>query len=122
MKSSVPQFTEHYRYTFKGRSLIYCSFFLPFHVKGMSEITGPGLTTIIEPGKFRLGSVGRPYEGLEIKLDYSASPEEGQGEVSTCVINDTTLIIDIKERCTCTICTGVSLNFISMGRRKKICT
>ena len=47
----------------------------------MSEVSGPAITNVIKPGHFKLGSVGRALAGVEVKLDYSASPEEGQGEV-----------------------------------------
>ena len=47
----------------------------------MSEVTGPALTNIIKPGLFKIGSVGRPLAGVEVKLDMNASPDEGQGEV-----------------------------------------
>ncbi len=47
----------------------------------MSEVTGPAITNIIKPGQFKIGSVGKALTGVEVKLDYSATTEEGQGEV-----------------------------------------
>ena len=48
---------------------------------GMSEVTGPAITNIIKPGQFKIGSVGKALTGVEVKLDYTATTEEGQGEV-----------------------------------------
>ena len=46
---------------------------------GMSENTGPHTLSRLEPGYWRSGSVGRPMEGMEVKI---ASPNEnGEGEV-----------------------------------------
>ena len=63
--------------------LIGCSLSLSV---GMSEVTGPSITNIIQPGKFKSGSVGRPLAGIEVKLDESASPVEGQGEVGVVLL------------------------------------
>ena len=46
---------------------------------GMSENTGPHTLSRLEQGYWRSGSVGRPMEGVEVKI---GSPDEnGEGEV-----------------------------------------
>ncbi len=50
-------------------------------VYGMSENTGPHTINRPDAGYWRSGSVGRPVEGMEVKI---GSPDEnGEGEVST---------------------------------------
>ena len=47
----------------------------------MSEGTGPVTTTEIVSGNgMRLGSIGKPYKGMEVKIDNPDS--NGEGEVN----------------------------------------
>ena len=50
-----------------------------FEGYGLTE-TSP-LATANQPGARRMGSVGRPIEGVEIRIDAAAGDESGQGEV-----------------------------------------
>ena len=54
----------------------------------MSEGTGPG-TTMNSFGKdcYKLGTVGKPFLGVEVKLD-GINPTTGDGEVSNCYHNN----------------------------------
>lgn len=48
----------------------------------MSECAGPGTTsTPFIPGSHKIGSVGKPFRGMEIRLDH-VDPKTGEGEVS----------------------------------------
>ena len=48
---------------------------------GMSEGTGPVTTTELVSGNgMRLGSVGKPFKGMEVKIDKPDS--SGEGEVN----------------------------------------
>jgi long-chain-fatty-acid--CoA ligase ACSBG len=52
-------------------------------VWGMSELTGPGTTTTYNtfvPNYWKLGSIGKPYIGTEVKID-NPDPVTGEGEV-----------------------------------------
>ena len=59
--------------------------------------TPTGLTNTIKPGQFKFGSVGKPFPGVEVKLDLSNSPAEGQGEVGVAALkyheNSTKIIL-----------------------------
>ena len=47
----------------------------------MSEGSGPGTTsTNLRKGCYKLGTVGKPFLGVELKLD-SVDPTTGDGEV-----------------------------------------
>ena len=51
-------------------------------IAGMSEGTGPQATTTRHiPNQFKLGSVGKNFVGIEIKID-SPDPATGDGEAS----------------------------------------
>lgn len=47
---------------------------------GMSEGTGPIISNIIKPGYWKIGSVGKPYPGVELMLHNK--DQHGEGEVS----------------------------------------
>ena len=47
---------------------------------GMSEGTGPIISNIVKPGCWKIGSVGKPYPGVELMLHNK--DEHGEGEVS----------------------------------------
>lgn len=50
-------------------------------VWGMSETTGPGaMSTPIIPANYKIGSVGKSFNGTEIRLDH-ADPTTGEGEI-----------------------------------------
>ena len=70
----------------------------------MSEVTGVAVTNIIKPGQFKIGSIGKRMKGIDVKLDMTASPEEGQGEVRissqiTIVINTYSMCITKEGKC-----------------------
>ena len=54
-------------------------------LSGMSEATGPIISNLFIPGKWKLGSVGKidPVLGVELKLHNK--DQDGQGEVCVCV-------------------------------------
>ena len=47
---------------------------------GMSEGCGPVSTNKLEPNKWKLGTVGRPFVGMEMKIHNP--DEQGEGEVN----------------------------------------
>ena len=49
-----------------------------YHV-GMSEGCGPVSTNKLEPNNWKLGTVGRPFVGMEMKIHNP--DEQGEGEV-----------------------------------------
>ena len=54
-----------------------------YHV-GMSEGCGPAAVNKIEPNKWKLGTVGRPLVGMEMKIHNP--DEQGEGEVNKWMI------------------------------------
>ena len=46
---------------------------------GMSEACGLITTNLIKPGEWKLGTVGHPFIGIEVKL--ANTNEQGEGEV-----------------------------------------
>lgn len=54
------------------------------YISGMSETSGPGtMSTPIIPDSYKIGSVGKPFIGMEVRLDLSDSAN-GEGEVGFC--------------------------------------
>lgn len=51
---------------------------------GMSEGCGGVTSNLIEPGKWKSGSVGLPYPGMELKLH--EQNDQGEGEVSGSIV------------------------------------
>ena len=55
---------------------------------GMSEGTGPVTTTELVSGNgMRLGSIGKAYKGMEVKIDNPDSSGEGEVNHNSCTIS-----------------------------------